>query len=876
MQDADLKKNINNGIILKVPIEDEMAKSYIDYAMSVIVSRALPDVRDGLKPVQRRILFAMYKENILPNSKFSKSMGVIGEVMKKYHPHGDASVYDALARMVQDWVMRYPLIEGQGNFGTIDGDSPAAPRYTECRLDKIALNFLQDLEKNTVNFQFNYTGEYYEPTVLPVRIPNLLLNGADGIAVGMATKIPPHNLGEVIDALIFLIKLRQNTSISIQDFKYSQYVASDYLEALNYDITTKNIPYPKFEITVSTEELMKFIKGPDFPTGASIFNTNDIKLAYETGHGRILMRATAKIQEDNKGREQIIITELPYQVNKAKLAEKIYELHKEGRIEGLADIRDESNNKEGIRLVIDIKKGFSSNVLLNKLYKLTEMQLAFNCNMVAIVDGEPKTLSLKEILEQFIRFQYEIIIRSSIFDLNEYIKKIHILEGLKTALDYIDEIISIIRSSKNADIAKEALIQRFKFTEFQAQAILDMQLRRLAALERQKIEDEYNELNLKIAENNKLLDSQLLIEEKIIKYLNEIKAKYSDNRKTKVYAYSPEQFNQKDLVHKENVVVSISNAGFIKRMKEDEFKTQKRGGKGSLGVLTKDNDYIRDFVYCNTHSQLLLFSNKGKVYSLFVYEIPEMSKKSRGTSIKTFLNLDSHEKITSVLVRNFDELDKNNDKQDGTNNTSFLSNNGNLKFLFMATKRGLVKKVAIDEFTDIRRTGIICINLQNNDELIHVKATDGNSDIVLVSSNAKLVRFNETLVASTGRSSKGVRGMKLEKDCFVISLDVVTDNEDNVLFITEKGFAKLSKLSDFPSKKRGIKGLTCYKIRQKTGNLVIAKITHKFSKELIIISQKGISIRLKLEDIKQSSRVTSGVIIFRLDSEDKVSTCSII
>ncbi|MEO0075954.1 MAG: DNA gyrase subunit A [candidate division WOR-3 bacterium] len=876
-----MEKDNNNpkqysNLIIKVPIEDEMAKSYIDYAMSVIVSRALPDVRDGLKPVQRRILYAMYKENILPNSKFSKSMGVVGEVMKKYHPHGDSSVYDALARMVQYWVMRYPLIEGQGNFGTVDGDLPAAPRYTECRLTKISLHFLEDLEKSTVDFVPNYTGEYPEPTVLPVRIPNLLLNGADGIAVGMATKIPPHNLGEVIDALIYLIKQRQSNNIELNsNFKFSIYAASNYLEALNYDIASKQIPYPKFEVSVTTDELMKFIKGPDFPTGAAIYGVDDIRLAYETGKGKILMQAIAQILTDNKGKEQIIVTQLPYQVNKAKLAERIYELHKEGKIEGIADIRDESNSNEGIRLVIDLKKGFSGKVLLNKLYKLTEMRLAYHCNMVAIVDKEPRTLSLKEILEQFLRFQYEILIRASIYELNENIKRIHILEGLKIALDNIDEIISIIKSSKNVELAKESLIQKFSFSEFQAQAILDMQLRRLAALERQKIEDEYNEVNHKITETKNLLDSRLLMEEKIVKYLTEIKKKYSDDRRTMVFPNYPDEINQKDLVHKEKIVISFSNLGFVKRMKEQEFKLQKRGGKGSLGAPIKGNDYVRHFVYCDTHSQLLVFTNKGKVYSLFAYQIPEMTRKSRGTSIANFLNLDKEEKITSILVRDLEEnftFDIDQLQEDEV----FKSDNSKTLFLFMATRKGLVKKIPLNQFREIRKTGLICISLEYNDELIYVRPTDGKSDIILVTSNGKLVRFREDQVSPTSRNSKGVKGIKLEKDNFVVSLDVVRTQEDRILFITDKGFAKITKLSDFPTKNRGIKGITCYKLSPKTGNLILARVLDHPNKELIVISQKGISIRLKLDEIKLMNRNTTGLIIFRIDEDDKVSSCALI
>lgn len=870
----DLTKNVIAGIIKNVSIEEEMKRSYIDYAMSVVVARALPDVRDGLKPVQRRILYAMYKEGILPDGKYSKCMGVVGEVLKKYHPHGDAAVYDALVRMGQDWVMRYLLIDGQGNFGSIDGDSPAAPRYTECRLAKITTKFLENIEKKSINYRPNYTGEYLEPTVLPVAVPNLLINGADGIAVGLATKIPPHNLSEVIDAIVYMIK-SGNKAKGLQ-FNYSQYAAKNYYDAVDYDITTRNIHYPNFESNVSVEELMKFIKGPDFPTGAEVYNINDLKTAYETGRGRVLMRGVAEIEDLGKGRTQIVIIELPYQVNKAKLAERIFGLYKDGKIDGIADIRDESTSKEGIRLVVELKKGVVPQVVLNKLYKYTEMQSAFNYNMVAIVDQEPRTLSLREILEQFIRHRYEIIIRTAIFDLNQYIQRIHILEGLKIALDHIDEIISIIRSSKSADDAKQSLITRFGFSDVQAQAILDMQLRKLAALERYKVEEEYADVSQKIDDLKTLLDSQAKIEDLIVKDLLEVKEKFSDPRRTRIIKSNPGEFSAEDLVEKENVLILISRYGYVKRLKENEFRAQSRGGKGSLATVTKEGDYVEHLVYCDTHSELLLFSNKGKVYALRAFDIPEHQKKSKGVPLVNLISIESGEIITSVLSRSFGEVYEVADEDQIQEGEVVVGQDfAASKYLFMATKKGLVKKVPIEEFKDIRRNGLIAINLESGDELIFVRTTHGDTEIVIMTENARTVRFKETSVSPTGRSSKGVRGIKLGKDDNVVMMDVIREKEDRILVVSERGFGKMTSLTEFPLKGRGTKGMLGYKITSKTGKIAVARVIDHPKKELLLMSYKGQSIRVALEDIRMSGRVTSGVIVFRLDDDDKVVACTI-
>lgn len=880
VEDADntAESTITNAVISgirKVSIEDELKKSYIDYAMSVIVARALPDVRDGLKPVQRRIIYAMYERNIMPEGAFSKSAKVVGDVIGNFHPHGDASVYDALARMVQDWTLRYPLIWGQGNFGSIDGDSPAAMRYTECKLEKITTRLLTDLNKETVNFAPNYSGEKFEPTVLPTLVPNLLINGVDGIAVGMATKIAPHNLGEVIDACIAV--LEAGNKAKDLDFSYSKYAAKDYYEAADYDISSRGILYPKFESELTIDDLMKYIKGPDFPTGAEVYNAKDIKIAFETGRGRALMRAVASIEELGKGRTQIVVTELPYQVNKARLSERILELYKDQKIEGIYDIRDESNNKEGVRLVIELKKGVVPNVVLNKLYKFTEMQSAFNYNMVAIVDGEPRTLSLRELIEQFLRHRYEVIIRSSIYDLNQYIQRAHILEGLKIALDHIDQIIKIIRASKNADEAKTELIKEFKFSDVQAQAILDMQLRKLAALERQKIEDELKEVNGKIESLASLLNSQTKIEKVIKDNLLEVKEKFADKRRTKIIRSMPGEFSDEDLVEKENIIVSISRSGYIKRMKEGEFKAQGRGGKGSVGTTTKEGDYVDHLVYCDTHSEILLFTNKGKVYSLRAFEIPEMLKKSKGLPLVNLISVESGEIVTSVLARALGQSDLVADEDQTQEGQANLAT-GQVKayqFLFMATRKGVVKKTPITEFDGIRRNGLIAINLDASDELIFVRPTNGNSDVIIMTENAKTVRFMEGKVTPTGRSSRGVRGIKLVDDDNVVMMDVVRSKEDRILVISEKGFGKLTPLTDFPQKGRGTKGMFGYKIAPKTGKIAVARIIDHPQKEILLMSKKGQSIRTALTDIREAGRVTSGVIIFRLEDGDIVATCAV-
>lgn len=882
-KDKDKNNQIQNAVIngiKKVSIVDEMKKSYIDYAMSVIVARALPDVRDGLKPVQRRILYSMYKEGILPSSKYSKSMGVVGEVLKKYHPHGDAAVYEALARLVQDWTMRYPLIDGQGNFGSVDGDSPAAARYTECRLEKISMKLMDQIEKGTVDLIPNYSGEYSEPVVLPSVVPNLLINGSSGIAVGMATQIPPHNLGEVIDAVEKLIRAG-NANESSSTFSYSQYAAKDYFEAEGFDLKSKHIKYPRFSSKVPTSELLQIIKGPDFPTYGEIVVTSQLVESYEKGRGSVLLRGLTEIEETNKGKLQIIIKELPYQVNKANLAEKIYNLLKDGKLDNISDIRDEST-KGNIRLVIELKKGANAQIILNKIYKLTELQTNFNFNLLAIVDGRPQTLSLTRLLEEFIRHRYEVTIRSKIFELNGNIQRIHILEGYKIALDNIDEIINLIRSSQSAETAKTALIDRFGFSDVQAQAILDMQLRRLANLERKKIEDEYNEVARNIETLTGILDSREKVEEIILSELKEVKQKFADKRKTRIIKQGKDtnfgDFNPDDLIEKENIIITISKTGYIKRINSKEFKIQSRGGKGSVGAKTKTGDQIDHILFCTTHSVVLFFSNLGKVYALKAYEIPEFAKKSKGIPIVNILSFSQGEYVTSLLTKDYASnqikvLDED-ELQEGEE--TLESEGANYKFLFMATKFGTVKKTALESYDEIRRNGLITINLAKGDELLFVRPSTGESDVLILSRKGRTVRFTEKKVRELGRSSKGMRGIKLAEGDEVIMMDIVRKKEDRLIVVSEKGFGKLSELSQFPQKGRGTKGMLGYKITPKTGLISVARIIDHPDREILLITEKGQTIRMDIKKIRVLGRVTSGVRLMRVGEDDKVSAMALI
>ena len=795
-------------------ITDEIKEDYLDYAMSVIVARALPDVRDGLKPVQRRILYTMYEEGLTAQSKLKKSATVVGSCLGKYHPHGDMAVYDALVRMAQDFSLRYPLVQGQGNFGSIDGDPAAAQRYTECRLSKIGEEMLRDIHKETVNFRDNYDASRQEPTVLPSPLPQLLLNGSMGIAVGMATKIPPHNLREVIEATIYLV---------------------DHSEA-------------------TVDDLMQFIKGPDFPTGGVIYNRKAILQAYSTGRGPIVCRGKAKIIEDKKGRFQIIISEIPYQVNKSSLLEKIALLVKEKKLPEIKDARDESD-KEGIRIVIDLKSDASPQKILNRLYKLTELQTTFYLNMIALAGGiQPETLSLKSILEYYIQHRQEVVTRRSQFELKKAKGREHILEGLKKALDYIDEVIKTIKKSATKEEAHRNLVKKFDLSDLQTEAILAMKLQSLAGLERKKIEDELEEKKKIIAYLEDLLSHPKKILKVIKDELKEIREKYSDPRRTKVYASPVGQLKEEDLIPDEECIITLTFGGYIKRMNPKIYQQQKRGGQGVTGVTTREEDSVKIIRSVSTHDSLLFFTNFGRVFQCRAYEIPETSRISKGQAVVNFLQLASEEKVNAIVA-----LDK--------------SISGN-KFLVMATKGGLIKRMAIDSFKNVRRSGLIALKLPKDDELSWVEMTSGENDIILTTAQGQSIRFSENDVRVMGRVAMGVRGINLKSNDYVVSMGVVLSREKKkyLLAITENGFGKLSELNLFKVQRRGGSGIKVAKITSKTGRLVIAQIIADRESDLIVVSSKGIIIRVPLKSVSILGRDTQGVKIMKLKPGDKVAT----
>jgi len=837
-------------------------------ARSVIVARALPDVRDGLKPVQRRILYAMYRQQFLPNGSYKKSARTVGEVIGKYHPHGDTAVYDAMVRMAQEFSYRYMLVDGQGNFGSIDGDSAAAMRYTEARLHKNSMRILRDLEKNTVDFAPTYDGTHNEPQILPSLLPNLLLNGAEGIAVGMATKIPPHNLGELVDAMVDMIGKGNSSEQAAIDYSYLDKIQTQ--EDLN-ELSDSRLPVYNSEISI--DELIKYVPGPDFPTGAEIYDQEEIKKAYATGRGRVVMRAVASIEEAKGGKFQIIITELPYQVNKANLVVKIADLVKDKRIEGVSDIRDESN-KLGIRVVIDLKRDAKPKTLLNKLYKYTEMQKAFNANMLALVDGEPKLLNLKRILELFIQHRQEIIIRRSEYDLAKAREREHILEGLMIALDNLDEVINTIRNSADADIAKSNLMSKFKLSEIQAQAILDMQLRRLAALERQKIEEEYKQIKKTIAELLALISSPEKILTTISDELKELKEKYSDDRRTKVFKGKVGEISEEDLVAKEDVIITISEQGYIKRMKQDTYTVQKRGGKGKRGASMKEDDGISHILSCSTHDDILFFTSAGRVFALKVYDIPEFGRQARGQAIVNLINTEQNEHIQSVLTKSaegkiFDE-DTTQEKEQEKETSDY-------KYLLMATRLGVVKKTALEEFENIRANGLIAIKLADDDELAWVKPTTGDNEVVLITKKARSIRFNEDDVRATGRATMGVRGINFKfDDDEVIVMDVVRNEEDLILTVSENGYGKVTSLKDYPTQGRGGMGVFGARVNSKTGDLATARILDHPELELLIMSADGQAVRIPTNNLPQRNRQTSGVRLMKLPKKDRVTAIAII
>lgn len=850
------------GKLQPVEITQEMRKSYLDYAMSVIVARALPDVRDGLKPVHRRILYSMSQMGLSHNSRYSKSAKVVGETMGKYHPHGDMAIYDALVRLAQDFSMRYPLVDGQGNFGSVDGDSAAAMRYTEVRLEKITQEIITDIDRGTVDFIDNFDGSLKEPVFLPARIPNLLLMGSDGIAVGMATKIPPHNLTEVIDALSFMLEKgkivfpsEENNKQSIKNKNSGDFEIKKI--ELNEDQSQKALE-ASFESDVSIDEdLMKFVKGPDFPTGASIYNKKDILQAYTTGNGKILIRAKAEIEEMSGDKFRIVISEIPYQVNKANLVAKIAQLVKERKLDGITDLRDESD-RQGLRVVIELKKTARPKTILNNLYKNTQMQISYPVNMVTLVDGVPMTLNLKQILTEFIKHRQKVVTKRTIFELNEAKKQAHILEGLKIALDNLDAVIAIIKKSKDAQEAKINLMTKFKLSEIQAIAILEMQLRRLAALERKKIEEEYEEIMKKIEYFVSLLATPKKILTVIEKELLEIKEKYADARKTKVYAQALESFNEEDLIPQEECFILLTKGGYIKRLPVTTYRSQKRGGKGVSGMATKAEDEISNLLTAQTHDSILFFTNKGRVFSIRVWELPDCSRQSKGQALVNLINIAQDEKIQSVLT------------------LGQQANQNNKQFLLMVTKKGVVKKTHLKAFANIRTSGLIAIKLNNDDELCWIKLTNENDHVLLVSHQGKSIRFKEKDVRPTGRDTMGVRGIKLKKEDYVVGMEIFSPqlekiedkrrkNFRDVLIVMENGLGKRTSLKEYRLQKRGGIGIRASHVTSKTGNIVASQIIDQNVRQIILTSRRAQVIKLPIKNVPRLGRDTQGVIFMRFN-----------
>ena len=797
----------------EVDLKKTMEESYIDYAMSVIASRALPDVRDGLKPVQRRVLFSMIELNNGPDKPHRKCARIVGDTMGKYHPHGDSSIYGALVNMAQDWSTRYPLVDGHGNFGSVDGDGAAAMRYTEARLSKISMEMLADINKNTVDFAPNFDETEKEPTVLPARYPNLLVNGTSGFAVGMATNIPPHNLKEIIAAVVKII---------------------DNIVEENRD--------------TEIEEILKIVKGPDFPTGATILGTRGIEEAYRTGRGKIRVRAVSNIETLPNGKSQIIVTELPYLVNKARLIEKIADLVKEKKIDGITALNDHSS-REGMRICIELRRDVNANVLLNKLYKHTQLQDTFGVIMLALVNNQPKVMNLMEILKHYLAHQEEVVTRRTQYDLNKARERAHILEGLLKALDNIDEVIRIIRGSENTQVAKARLMERFELSDAQAQAIVDMRLRTLTGLEREKLEAEYKELMARIRRLEAILADRNLLLRVIREEILAISEKYGDERKTAI-GFDEFDISMEDMIPNENTVITMTKLGYIKRMTVDNFRSQNRGGKGIKGMQTIEDDYIDELLMTTTHHYLMFFTNMGKVYRLKAYEIPEAGRTARGTAIINLLQLQAGEKITAVLS---------------------LKDYSQGQYLFMATKSGIVKKTPIQDYANVRKTGLAAISLKDDDELIEVKFTDNKKDIILATKYGQCIRFKDTDVRSTGRVSMGVRGINLSDGDEIIGMQLCSQG-DYLLIVSEKGMGKRTSMSEFSVQNRGGKGVKCYKITEKTGNVVGVKAVND-DNEVMMITTEGIIIRIACSDISILGRITSGVKLMNLD--EKVSVASI-
>ncbi|WP_340153417.1 DNA gyrase subunit A [uncultured Marivirga sp.] len=803
-----------NEKIIPINIEDEMRGAYIDYSMSVIVSRALPDVRDGLKPVHRRILFGMQELGLAHNRPYKKSARIVGEVLGKYHPHGDSAVYDTMVRMAQPWSLRYQMVDGQGNFGSIDGDSPAAMRYTEARLKRIAEEMLTDINKNTVDFQFNFDDSLKEPTVLPAKVPNLLLNGASGIAVGMATNMAPHNLTEVVNGIIAYID--------------------------NNDITVA--------------ELMEHITAPDFPTGAAIYGYQGVKAAFETGRGRIVMRAKAEIEVLKSGRERIIVTEIPYMVNKANMIEKTAGLVNEKKIEGISDIRDESD-RNGLRIVYEIRKDAIPNVVLNNLYKYTQLQTSFSVNNVALVKGRPETLNLKDMIKHYVDHRHDVIVRRTKYELEEAQKRAHILEGYLIALDNLDEVIKLIRESRDPEIARNGLMEKFELSEIQAKAILDMRLQRLTGLEREKIIQEYEEIKKLI----EYLESILADEElrmKIIKdEMQEMQDRYGDERRTEII-HSAEEFTDEDMIPNEDVVITLSHQGYIKRTLLNEYKTQGRGGVGSRGAGSKDDDFTELLFVAKTHNYLLIFTELGKVYWIKVYRLPEGSKTSKGRAIQNLINIESEDSVRAVInVENLDDAD-------------YINNN----FLVMCTQKGTIKKTTLEAYSRPRANGINAISINEGDRLLNVKLTNGDNNIIIAARSGRAIRFHESNVRPMGRTAAGVRGISLkdEKD-IVVEMVAITRENANLLVVSEKGYGKRSDIEDYRITKRGGKGVKTLNVTEKTGELVAIKEVID-SDDLMIINKSGITIRMAVESLRVMGRATQGVRLIKVSENDSISS----
>ena len=798
--------------IRNVDLTNVMNSSFLDYAMSVIVARALPDVRDGLKPVQRRILYGISELGVTPDKPFKKSARIVGEVMGKFHPHGDSSIYLAMAHMAQDFSYRYMLVDGHGNFGSVDGDEPAAMRYTEARMSKIAVEMLRDINKNTIDWQRNYDDEENEPVVLPARIPNLLVNGTSGIAVGMTTNIPPHNLAEVIQGIHMLMD--------------------------NPDVSTK--------------ELMKAIPGPDFPTGGTIMGRGGIYRAYETGRGNIVVRANTTIETEKSGRERIVVTEIPYLVNKAELVKKIADLARSKTIDGITGVRDESD-QSGMRITIDVRRDASASVILNNLFKLTQMQANFGMNMVAIVDGAPHFLSLKEMLQYYLKHQEDVVTRRTKFDLAKAEARAHILEGLKIALDHIDEIVHIIRQSESSDIAKAALISRFGLDDKQSQAILDMRLVRLTGLERDKVEAEYNELKVKIDDYKDILAKPERINEIIYEELLDIEKRFGDERRTKIGEGEVISIEDEDLIEKQDVLLTLTHSGYIKRMLINEFKTQNRGGKGIKGMGVKDGDFIEKLIYSSTHDMLLFFTNKGKVYSKKAYEIPEFGRTAKGLPIVNLLQLEKGEKIQTIIN---------------------VAEDANDQYLFFITKMGTVKRTSVSEFANIRNSGLIALTLRDGDELSNVLTTDGKQDVLIGTHLGYAVRFNESAVRSMGRTAAGVRGINLRENDYVVGSGVVKDS-DEVLVISEKGYGKRTSASEYPTKGRGGKGIKTANVTEKNGPLSGVTVIDG-TQDIMVITDDGIMIRFKVDNVSQTGRSTIGVRLIKVGDDSKVASLAVV